>query len=652
MLVSLLLALALLAPPLLADSTSEWRSYGATTASTKYAPFDQIDATNFAQLEIAWTWTSADQPILDAHPEIWTMVFEGTPLQVGARLYVSTSLNQVAALDAASGKTIWTYDPGTWKSGTPANVGLVHRGVSYWEDGDDRRILFGTGDAYLIALNADTGQPIQSFGDDGRVDLTKGLRRPVARELYAVTSPPVICGDIAVVGAVVLDAFAVGRPPDETMPPGDVRGFDVRTGAQKWVFETIPQEGAFGNETWEDGSWKNTGNTNVWTLMSADPELGYVYLPVSTPTNDYYGGHRPGDNLFAESLVCLDAATGERVWHFQTTHHGMWDYDLPAAPNLVDIKVGDREIKAVAQVTKQGFCFVFDRQTGEPVWPIEEKPVPQSDILGEKSSPTQPIPSKPAAFERQGLTEDDLIDFTPTLRQMAKTIAADYSYGPLYMAQTVESMNKKGTILVPGIIGGASWAGAAVNPHKGIIYIPSYTFSAVLTLTEAAGPNAPFRYTGGVEFGPDGPRGLPLLKPPYGRITAIDLNTGEHRWQVPVGEGPRDHPSLAHLDLPPLGWAQRNFPIITESLLFAATQAQWDVVNNSPRGNAVEVKTNPNAPYLWAFDPDDGALMGKVELPRNASGQPITYMAGGKQYIAIPTGGADQPAELVALSLP
>ena len=256
------------------------------------------------------------------------------------RLYVSTSLNQVAALDAASGKTIWTYDPGTWKSGTPANVGLVHRGVSYWEDGDDRRILFGTGDAYLIALNADTGQPIQSFGDGGRVDLTKGLRRPVARELYAVTSPPIICGDIAVVGAVVLDAFAVGRPPDETMPPGDVRGFDVRTGAQKWVFETIPQEGAFGNETWEDGSWKNTGNTNVWTLMSADPELGYVYLPVSTPTNDYYGGHRPGDNLFAESLVCLDAATGERVWHFQTTHHGMWDYDLPAAPNLVDIKVG------------------------------------------------------------------------------------------------------------------------------------------------------------------------------------------------------------------------------------------------------------------------------------------------------------------------
>jgi len=648
----LLLILVLLTAPLYADSATEWRSYGSSAASTKYAPFDQIDAQNFAQLEIAWTWASADQPILDAHPELWTMVFEGTPLQVGDRLYISTSLNQVAALDARTGQTVWTYDPGTWKAGTPANTGLVHRGVSYWEDGDDRRILFGTGDAYLIALDADTGQPVAEFGDQGRVDLTQGLRRPVQRELYAVTSPPIICRDVAVVGAVVLDAFAVGIPPEKAMPPGDVRGFDVRTGAQQWVFETIPQEGDFGNETWEDESWKNNGNTNVWTMMSADPELNYVYLPVSTPTNDYYGGHRPGDNLFGESIVCLDATTGERVWHFQIAHHGLWDYDLPAAPNLVDIEVDGQKIKAVAQVTKQGFCFVFDRITGEPIWPIEEEPVPHSDIPGEQSSPTQPIPSRPAAFERQGLSEDDLIDFTPTLREMAKTIANDYSYGPLYMAQTVASMDKKGTIIVPGIIGGASWAGAAVDPTKGVIYIPSYTFPTFLTITEAEDPDAHFRYTGGVTFGPDGPRGLPLLKPPYGRITAIDLNTGAHAWQVPVGDGPRDHPSLAHLNLPSLGWAQRNFPIITESLLFAATQAQWDVVNNSPRGNAIEVKINPNAPYLWAFDPTDGTLVGKIELPRNASGQPITYMADGKQYIAIPTGGADQPAELVALRLP
>ena len=401
MLVSLLLALALLAPPLLADSTSEWRSYGATIASTKYAPFDQIDATNFAQLEIAWTWASADQSILDAHPEIWTMVFEGTPLQVGNRLYVSTSLNQVAALDAASGKTIWTYDPGTWKSGTPANVGLVHRGVSYWEDGDDRRILFGTGDAYLIALNADTGQPIQSFGDDGRVDLTKGLRRPVARELYAVTSPPIICGDIAVVGAVVLDAFAVGRPPDETMPPGDVRGFDVRTGAQKWVFETIPQEGAFGNETWEDGSWKNTGNTNVWTLMSADPELGYVYLPVSTPTNDYYGGHRPGDNLFAESLVCLDAATGERVWHFQTTHHGMWDYDLPAAPNLVDIKVEVGKSRPWPKSPNKAFALSSTAKRASRSGPSRKNPYRNPTSPAKSPRPPNPFPaSRPPSSAR------------------------------------------------------------------------------------------------------------------------------------------------------------------------------------------------------------------------------------------------------------
>ncbi|NKB67849.1 MAG: PQQ-binding-like beta-propeller repeat protein [Candidatus Latescibacteria bacterium] len=631
----------------LSAADSQWHSYGATPASSKYAPLSQIDANNFTDLQIAWTWASVDEPILQSRPDIWTMVFEGTPLQIGDRLYVSTSLNQVAALDAASGRTLWTYDPGTWKEGTPANVGLVHRGVSYWEDGDDRRIIFGTGDAYLIALNADSGEPVAEFGQGGRVDLTQGLRRPIKRELYAVTSPPVICHDVAVVGAVVLDAFAVGQPPDQAMPPGDVRGFDVRSGEPLWTFETIPQAGDFGNETWEQASWKNTGNTNVWTLMSADEELNYVYLPVSTPTNDYYGGHRLGDNLFAESLVCLNASTGERVWHFQIAHHGLWDYDLPAAPNLVDIEVGGRPVKAVAQVTKQGFCFVFDRVTGEPVWPIEEKPVPQSEVPGERSSPTQPIPSRPAPFERQGLTDDDLIAFTPTLQQMARDIIDDYEYGPLYSLPS-----EKGTIVVPGIIGGASWAGAAVDPRKGVIYIPSYTFPAVLTLTAAEDPEADYRYTGGVAFGPAGPRGLPLLKPPYGRLTAIDLNSGEHLWVSPVGEGPRDHPSLRHLDLPHLGWAQRNFPLVTETLLLAATQAQWNVVNNSPRGNAIEVEIDPNAPYIWAFNPEDGGLVGRVELPRNASGQPITYMAGGKQYIVVPTGGADQPAELVALSLP
>jgi quinoprotein glucose dehydrogenase len=638
--------LGLLPWRLLADSPGEWRSYGATPASTKYAPLDQIHRGNFADLRIAWRWRSADEPILAANPDLWTMVFEATPLMVGNALYVSTSLNQVATLDASTGKELWLYDPGVYKEGTPANVGYVHRGVSYWEEGEDRRILLGTGNAYLIALDARTGKPVPTFGQNGRVDLTKGLRRPVDRSLYAVTSPPIICGDVVVVGSVVLDAFAVGRLPEKIMPPGDVRGFDARTGKQLWVFQTIPQEGEYGNHTWEGDSWKTAGNANVWTMMSADPELGYVYLPVSTPTNDYYGGERPGDNLFAESLVCLEAKTGRRVWHFQLLHHGLWDYDLPCAPNLIDIEVQGKKIKAVAQVTKQGFCFVFDRVTGEPVWPIEERPVPPSQVLGEKASPTQPFPTRPPPFERQGLTQDDFIDFTPALRQQALEIARKYEYGPLYTPPT-----EKGTIAMPGIIGGASWAGAAADPEKGVLYVPSYTFPALITLKKAPA-GAAFAYTGGVDFAPAGPRSLPLTRPPYGRLTAIDLNRGEHLWMSPVGEGPRDHPTLRHLDLPPLGWAQRNFPLLTRTLLMAATQAQWKVVGNSPRGNAIEVQIQPNAPYLWAFDPQSGQLIGRVELPRNASGAPMTYMTGGKQFIAIPTGGADQPAELIALSLP
>jgi quinoprotein glucose dehydrogenase len=323
-------------------------AYGADKWGTKYSPLDQIDADNFNQLEVAWRWSSADDRILEANPDFLTAVYEATPLKIGDVLYVSTSMSQVAAIDAVSGETIWVYDAQTYRDGMPVNVGFVHRGVSYWADGEDRRIIYGTGDAYLIALDADSGKPVSSFGENGRADLTKGLRRPIDRALYGVSSPPVICGDVVVICATVLDAFAIGMPPNKVMPPGDVRGFDARTGEQLWVFQTVPQEGEFGNETWEGGSWKNTGSANVWTVMSADEELGYVYLPVSTPTNDYYGGNRLGDNLFAESLVCLNAATGGRVWHFQIMHHGLWDYDLPAHPNLVDIEVDGRKIKAVA----------------------------------------------------------------------------------------------------------------------------------------------------------------------------------------------------------------------------------------------------------------------------------------------------------------
>ena len=625
----------------------EWRTYGSDYASTKYAPLSQIDRQNVDRLEVAWRWDSVDNAILEADSTLRAFVNEATPLMVGGVLYTSTALSQVAAIDAVTGETIWTYDPKTWEDGTPANVGFVHRGVAYWEEGDDRRILYATGDAYLIALDAGTGEPVPDFGDNGRVDLTQGLRRPIDRSLYAVSSPPVISRGVVVVGATVLDSFAVDRMPDAAMPPGDVRGFDVRTGEQKWVFQTIPQEGEFGNETWLDGSWKTTGSTNVWTWMSADDALGYVYLPVSTPTNDFYGGHRLGDNLFAESLVCLNAETGERVWHFQMVHHGIWDYDLPAAPNLVDITVDGREIQAVAQVTKQGFTYVFDRATGEPVWPIEERETPSSAVPGESASPTQPFPTKPPAFERQGLTEDDLIDFTPELRQAALEAIAEYDYGPLFTPPT-----ERGMIAVPGLVGGASWSGAAVNPETGMLYVPSYSLPTIMTVNQSEEEGAPYTYTGRFAYGPTIMDGLPVIKPPYGRITAIDLNTGEHAWMSPVGTGPRNHPALEGLDLPVLGWDRRTFPLLTESLLFAA---QMGIVLDrkvSDRGNAMTYDSESNEAFLRAFDPDTGELVAEVPLPGNATGNPMTYMTDGKQYIAVPIGGASERAELVVLALP
>jgi quinoprotein glucose dehydrogenase len=388
------------AAPMKRGTAAEWASYGGDKASTKYAPLTQINRGNFKRLKVAWTWRSADEEVIKANPGLKTWVWESTPLMVGGVLFVSTSLSQVAALDAATGKTRWVYDPEAWKGATPPNHGFVHRGVAYWADGDDRRILFGTGDAYLICLDAETGKPIPTFGQGGRIDLTQGLGRAVDRRLYGVSSPPVICRDVVVVGSSILDAPAV-----KEMPPGDVRGFDVRTGKQRWRFHSVPGEGEFGQETWEQDSWKSTGSANVWTMMSADETLGTVYLPFGTPANDFYGGQRPGSGLFGECLVCLDARTGRRLWHFQMVHHGVWDYDLPAAPNLIDIRVGGRRIKAVAQVSKQGFCYVFERVTGNPVWPIEERPVPPSAVPGERLSPTQPFPTRPAPFERQGMTE-------------------------------------------------------------------------------------------------------------------------------------------------------------------------------------------------------------------------------------------------------
>ena len=625
----------------------EWLSYGGDKASSKYSPINRVDGDNFSRLQVAWTWRSTEGEITKANPDLKTWVWESTPLMVNGVLYVSTSLSQVAAIDAATGKVRWVYDPETWKNGTPSNNGFVHRGVAYWADGNDQRILFGTGDGYLICLDAQTGKSIPTFGRDGRIDLTEGMGRPVDRRLYGVSSPPIVCRDVVVMGSKVHDV-----PLAKKMPPGDVRGFDIRTGTQLWQFRSIPGEGEFGNETWEQGSWKTTGAANVWTMMSADEALGYVYLPFSTPSNDFFGGERPGNGLFGESLVALDVRTGKRVWHFQMAHHGLWDYDLPAAPNLIDIRVNGQPVKAVAQVSKQGFVYVFDRVTGKPIWPIEEQPVPQSTVPGERSSPTQPFPTIPAPFDRQGITQDDVIDFTPELRKQALAVLEKYNYGPLFTPPSLE----KPTIAMPGIAGGASWSGAAFDPETGIFYVSSITLPFASTLSKSPIPD--IGYVG--KMAPvETLQGIPLWKPPYGRITAIDLNTGEHRWMAPVGDMAKENPVLRQLGLSSLGRAARGHLLLTKTLLIVGqegnTQREESVERASGPQRGITAGTNfeVHDPKLVAYDKTTGQVVGEVALPRNATGAPMTYMLNGKQFIVVPTGGANLPdAELIAMILP
>jgi quinoprotein glucose dehydrogenase len=607
----------------------EWRSYGGDNGSTKYSPLDQINAANVGKLKVVWTWESPDKPIQAQNRMLANFAHEVTPLMVGGILYASTSLSQVAAIKAKTGETVWVFDPQSYKSGRPTNLGFLHRGVGYWTDGRQERVFIGTGDANLWAIDAKTGKPVQDFGQDGKVDLTKAIPNADHARNYAVSSPPIVTRDVVVVGSSISDG-----PTVREMPRGDIQAFDARTGKPLWIFHTVPQAGEFGSETWEQESWKYTGNTNAWTLLSADDELGYVYIPTGTPTNDWYGGHRLGNNLFAESLICLDAKTGKRVWHFQSVHHGLWDYDLPAAPVLCDINVGGRRIKALAQITKSGFCWVLDRTNGKPVWPIEERPVPQSTVAGERSSPTQPFPTKPAPYERQGSTEDNLIDFTPELREEAKKILDQYDHGPVFTPPT-----ERGTINLPGWAGGANWWGAAFDPQTQTLYIPSITAPIVVKLVKPDAARSNFNFVrGGAALGSnlEGPRGLPLFKPPYGRITAINLNTGEKVWMIPHGDGPRQKVSeIVGRDVGPLG-AGGGGPLLTRTLLFVGQGA-------GGRGGRAGGGTN----LLRAFDKASGKVVAEFELPAQPSGTPMTYLAGGKQFIVIAT----SDSKLVGLSL-
>ena len=553
-----------------APANGEWPTYGGDLGSTKYSPLDQIDRDNFGDLEVAWRWQSADGRISLTTPsggEWWadsSVVFEelnrldsdrwrdalpptisnfkATPLMVGGRMFINMPTSQIASIDALTGETLWVYNPKTYETGTTTMTARWNqRGVAYWSSGPDRadeRIYAGTGNGYLICLDAKTGHPCADFGDGGWVDLMEDIPRAdrddrdwLNAQLYSVQSPPFVIGDTIVTPSSI-SSYNITKEA----PPGWMRGFDTRTGRTRWTFHTIPQGDEYGNDTWLGDSWRYTGKVGVWSMMSADPELGYIYLPTNTAAPDYYGGHRLGDNLFAESVVALDIETGERVWHFQAVHHGLWDYDFPAAPNLVDVTVDGRPVKALAQISKQGFTYVFDRVTGEPIWPIEERPVDvETDIPGEVPAATQPFPTKPEPFEYQGVSVDDLVDFTPELRQMAIEAVEPYRIGPLFTPQS-----RQGTIQRPSTGGGANWSGAGFDPETGILYVPSDNRFSVKQYRdpdpdEGATLNI-IELRGAGTSRPQMPQGVPLFKPPYSRMTAIDLNTGEHVWMKPMGE--------------------------------------------------------------------------------------------------------------------
>ena len=621
----------------------EWRSYGGDIANTRYAPLDQITAGNFDELEVAWRLKTDN---FGPAPEY---NFQSTPLMVGGVVYTTAGLRRAAiALDAATGELLWMHriDEGERAENAPRR--RSGRGLAYRDDGGDGQIFYVTPGYRLIGLNAKTGARLADFGDDGIVDLMQNMDQdidPLAGEI-GLHATPLVAGDTVVVGAAHVPGSA---PRSMRNTKGYVRGFDATTGVRKWIFHTIPGADEYGNDSWLNDSWRYTGNTGVWGQISADLELGIVYLPTEMPTNDYYGGHRHGDNLFSDSIVAVDIDTGERLWHLQAIHHDVWDWDFPCAPVLVDVAIDGVERKLLVQPSKQSWLYVLDRVTGEPIWPIEEREMPPSDVPGELLSRTQPFPTHPPAYDRQGVSIDDLIDFTPELRAEAEELVSNFRIGPIFTPPVVaETDGPYGTLMLPSAGGGANWPGGSVDPETDIFY--QYSFTQVTSLGLVHDPErSDMNYIRGNPPGVPAPRralnirGLPLVKPPWGRISAIDLQTGDILWQIAHGETPdnvRNHPDLAGLDIPRTGRIGRVGTLVTKTLLIAAEPGTF----TTPSGAV--------GAMLRAYDKATGEEVGAVYMPASVSGAPMTYLHEGRQYIVMAIGGAGFPGELIAYRLP
>jgi quinoprotein glucose dehydrogenase len=644
----------------------EWTSYGGDLGSTRYSPLDQINAGNFNQLEVAWRFKTDN---LGPRPEYQ---FEGTPLMAHGVVYTTAgSRRAVVALNAATGEMLWMHSENEGARGGAAPRLLSGRGLAYWTDGSEERILYVTPGYRLLALNAKTGVPVTTFGRNGVVDLKQDDDQqidPITGEV-GLHATPVVTKDVVIIGAAHRSG---GVPRSYKNVKGYVRGFDVRTGKRLWIFHTIPKPGEYGIDTWLNDSWSYTGNAGVWGQITVDEQLGIVYLPVELPTGDYFGAHRPGNGLFGESLVAVDLHTGQRKWHYQLVHHGIWDMDIPCAPILADITVNGRQIKAVAQPTKQAYLYVFDRITGQPVWPIEEKPVEKGDVPGEWYAPTQPFPTKPPPYERTGVSQDDLIDFTPELHAEAVKLASQYKLGPMFTPPVVSKIGGPLATLSRAQAG-SNWAGGSYDPETHRVYVVSTgTIGAYGLVPPADAAMSDMEYvqgsaasgarrsggagsaagggrTGeaaGGEGGGGGAlsvRGLPLGKPPYERLTAIDLDRGDILWQIAHGETPdnvRNHPALKGLNIPRTGRAGTIGTVVTKTLVIAG-EAGYFTTPSGARGA-----------MLRAYDKATGKEVGAVYMPAPQSGSPMTYMLNGKQYIVVAISGGSYSAELLAFRLP